>query len=244
MNSASKEFSAGIRAELPILFGVFPFGMIYGVLAVDAGLTPWEGMGMGLLLLAGSSQIVATQLIKVGTPGLVVILTIAVVNLRHLLYSASIAPYLQHLRPAWKWLLAFLLTDEAYAVSVIHYQETEGQIVDHNNLASAPISSNYRDNRHYFFLGAGLALWVTIHLSSLIGILLGALIPENLALGFTLTLTFIALMVPNLKDQAGVAASLSAGVVSLLAVGLPYRLGILVGALVGICVGIWVEARR
>ncbi len=243
MKPASREFSSGIRAELPILFGVFPFGMIYGVLALDAGLTPWEAMGMSLMVLAGSSQIVAMQLIKVGTPGLVVILTMGVVNLRHLLYSASIAPYLQRLRPAWKWILAYFLTDEAYAVSVIHYQEAEREL----NLPyeqpgqQASESAATSDQRHYFFLGAGLALWAIWQVSSLVGILLGTVIPDDLSLGFTLALTFIALMVPTLKDRAGVAAAVAAGLVSLAAAGLPYKLGLLVGALVGICVGMLVE---
>lgn len=245
MNSASKEFFAGIRAELPIMLGVFPFGMIYGVLAVDAGLTPWEAMAMAIMVLAGSSLMVAMPLIKAGTPYLIVILTMAVVNMRHLLYSASIAPYLQHLRAAWKGLLAYLLTDEAYAVSVIHYQETEPEVVArYEEAVQAGEKPLPVDQRHFFFLGAGLTLWVAWNLSSLAGILLGTVIPDNLSLGFALSLTFIALMVPTLKDWAGVAAAISAGLVSILAVGLPYKLGLLVGALVGICVGMLVEEKK
>jgi predicted branched-subunit amino acid permease len=245
MNSASKEFFAGIRAELPIMFGVFPFGMIFGVLALDAGLTPWEAMAMAMMVLAGSSLMVAMPLVKAGTPYLIVIVTMAVVNLRHLLYSASIAPYLQHLRPAWKWLLGYLLTDEAYAVSVIHYQETERELIDlYKQAGQAKTVVMPVDQRHYFFLGAGLTLWVAWNLSSLMGILLGTVIPDGLSLGFALSLTFIALMVPSLKDRAGVAAALSAGLASLAAAGLPYRLGLLVGAVVGVCVGMLAEGKK
>jgi len=248
MAEIKKEFLNGIRAELPILAGVVPFGMIYGVLALESGLTTAQSQAMSAIVFAGSSQFVATQMISAGTPGLVMILTIAVINLRHALYSASMAPYLHHLRPAWKWLLAYLLTDEAYVVSAIHYQNTDplyqsaaGPLEEHSR-ASAPLGER-KDNRHWFFLGAGLALWASWQLSTAAGIFLGAVVPASWSLDFTLALTFIALVVPNLKDRAVVAAALSAGVVAIIAVAAPYKLGLMIAALVGILSGLWIEAK-
>src|SRR3970040_2217155 len=113
MVTGRSEFLAGVRAELPILLGVIPFGMIYGVLALSAGLRSGAALGMSSIVFAGAAQFVGTQLIGAGTPGIVVVLTTFVVNLRHMLYSASVAPHVRHLRPVWKWLLAYLLTDEA-----------------------------------------------------------------------------------------------------------------------------------
>jgi len=161
----------GVRAELPILIGVLPFGMIYGVLAIDVGIPSVAAQSMSAIVFAGSSQFLATQLIHLQTPALVVILSIFVVNLRHALYSASLAPYLQPLRPAWKLLLGYLLTDEAYAVTIAHYQ-------------SVPVRSP--DYRHWYFLGSGLALWSTWQISTYAGIYLGAVVPASWSLDFTL----------------------------------------------------------
>src|SRR5574342_823390 len=108
MVTGRSEFLAGLRAELPILVGVVPFGLIYGALAVGAGLPPDTALAMSSIVFAGSAQFVGTQLIGVGSPALVVILTTLVVNLRHMLYSASVAPYTRPLCPVWKWLLAYL----------------------------------------------------------------------------------------------------------------------------------------
>jgi 4-azaleucine resistance transporter AzlC len=228
MTSRRSEFLAGMRAELPILLGVIPFGLIYGVLAIkDAHLPPDAALAMSSIVFAGSSQFIGEQLLGVGTPGIVIVLTTFVVNLRHTLYSASVAPYLKHLRPVWKVLLAYLLTDEAYAVSITHYDQT-AQAVTH---------------KHWYFLGAGLALWSTWQLSSAAGIFFGAQVPDSWSLDFTLALTFIALVVPRLKDRASVAAAVVASLVALIGFGLPYKLGLMAAALVGITAGLWVEAK-
>jgi 4-azaleucine resistance transporter AzlC len=234
------EFFRGVRAELPILVGVAPFGMIFGVLALDAGLTPVQAQSMSWIVFAGSSQIVFTQLVHLGAPGLVIVLTVAVVNLRHALYSASLAPYLQHLRPVWKWILSYLLTDEAYAVTVINYQCCPEPSVGATNEQRIPA---VMDVRHWFFLGAGLALWSCWQLSTAAGIFLGAVVPQSWSLDFTLALTFIALVVPNLKDRAALASALSAGVVALLAFAVPYKLGLIIASLVGILIGLLVEEK-
>jgi predicted branched-subunit amino acid permease len=233
MSSRFSQFFAGIKAELPLLIGVIPFGMIYGVLALDAGIPPIVAQAMSSVVFGGSSQIILTQLVHAGTPALVMVLTVAVVNLRHALYSASVAPFVQHLRLWWKVLLAYLLTDEAYVVTILHYEELEAQ--------GEPAKPALR-HAHWFFLGAGLALWSSWQLSTAAGIFLGAVVPASWSLDFTLVLTFIALVVPNLKDRPGVAAALCAGLAAVLAYNLPYRLGLLAAALVGVIAGLLVEA--
>ncbi len=193
-------FWAGVRAELPLLIGVFPFGMIYGALALSAGLSPTAAQLMSSIVFAGSAQFATAQLVHDAAPGLVIVVTIAVINLRHMLYSASMAPYVKNLSTRWKSLLAYLLTDEAYAATITHYQ-AEG---------TTPTSQ-------WFFLGAGAALWTTWQASSALGIFLGAAIPASWPLDFALPLTFIAMVIPALKDRPGVAAAVTGGVVSLLA---------------------------
>ena len=227
MSEQSKNFWAGARAEIPLLIGVFPFGMIYGALALNAGLSASAAQSMSSIVFAGSAQFITTELVHQLTPGPVIVLTIAVVNLRHMLYSASLAPYLASLSTRWKVLLGYLLTDEAYAPTAIHY-EKEGV---------TPWG-------HWFLLGAGLALWTNWQISTGLGIFLGTAIPESWSLDFALPLTFIAMVVPVLKNRPAVAAAISAGVVALVAYSLPYKLGLILAALVGITVGTVLEGRK
>ena len=239
IQSRREQFLAGIKAELPILVGVAPFGMIYGVLALGAGMAPGDAQAMSAVVFAGSAQFIMAQMVGGGAPALVLVLTFFVVNLRHALYSASMAPYLQRLQPAWKWLLSYLLTDEAYAVTIVHYNQTEQGI-----LAASDAYEPARDQRHWFLLGAGLALWTSWQLSTALGIFLGAVVPASWSLDFTLALTFIALVVPLLEDRAGWSAAISAGVTAVAAYALPYKLGLIGAAVVGILVGLLVEGRE
>ncbi|NWG32901.1 MAG: AzlC family ABC transporter permease [Chloroflexi bacterium] len=227
MSVQTGQFWAGVRAELPILIGVFPFGMIYGALALNAGLEQFAAQMMSAIVFAGSAQFVIVQLVHEAAPGFVIILTIAVVNLRHVLYSASLAPYLGHLPLRWKALLGYLLTDEAYAPTILKYERTGVQ-----------------PSGHWFLLGAGLALWSTWQASTALGIFLGAAIPDSWSLDFALPLTFIAMVVPVLKGRPYVAAALSAGAVALAAYSLPFKLGLILAALTGIGLGTSLEGRN
>jgi 4-azaleucine resistance transporter AzlC len=224
MNESQKAFFDGVRAEIPLLIGVFPFGMIYGALALNAGLSALASQMMSSIVFAGSAQFVTAQLVQDAAPGFVIILTIAVVNLRHMLYSASLAPYLKPLSTKWKILLSYLLTDEAYAPTALHYEEK----------GITPVS-------HWFLFGAGISLWTIWQVSTALGIFLGARIPEELPLDFALPLTFIAMVVPILKKRPMIAAALSAGMTALLAYSLPFKLGLILAALVGIVVGTVLE---
>jgi 4-azaleucine resistance transporter AzlC len=225
--SRRAEFWQGARDETPILLGVAPFGLIFGALAIGAQLSAAQAQAMSSVIFAGSAQFIAAQLFGVGASAAVIVMVVFVVNLRHALYSASVAPYLRHLGPAWKAVLAYLLTDEAYAVVIMRFQR-EGP---------AP-------RRHWYALGAGLTLWLCWQLSTAAGIFVGAQFPKDWPLSFALPLTFIALVVPALTDRASVAAAAVAAVVGLLAVGLPYKTGLMVAALIGIAVGLLVERRR
>jgi 4-azaleucine resistance transporter AzlC len=227
MDSSRKlEFWKGVRDETPILLGVVPFGLLYGALAISAGVSNGAAQAMSAIIFAGSAQFIAAQLVGAGTAGVVIVMVVFVVNLRHALYSASVAPYVRHLNTFWKVLLSYLLTDEAYAVTITHY----------NREGESP-------TRHWYFLGAGLTLWASWQLSTAAGIFIGAQIPPAWPLGFILPLTFIALVVPAIKDKAGMLAAVVAAVIGLLAAGLPYKTGLLLAAVVGILTGLLVEGK-
>lgn len=220
-----REFAAGARAVLPILLGVTPFGLIFGALAVSSGASAAAAQAMSAVIFAGSAQFIATELIAQSTPWLVVILTAAVVNVRHVLYSASIAPHLRALPARWKAALAYLLTDEAYAVAIGRYLRIDG---------GGPYG-------HYYFLGAGLALWLTWQVSTAAGITLGAFVPAAWSLDFALPLTFIAIVVPALRDRPAVIAAAVAAAIAVLAYAMPLKLGLLTAVVCGIAGGLVAE---
>jgi 4-azaleucine resistance transporter AzlC len=222
-----QEFIAGIKGVAPILLGVAPFGMIYGVLALGAGLPAGAAQAMSSVVFAGSAQFMAVQLVGTGTPAIIIVITAFIINLRHALYSASVAPKIKRLSPLWKALLAYLLTDEAYAVAITRYNQEQTD----------------DPHGHWYFLGAGLGLWAAWQASTAVGVFLGAQVPESWSLDFTLALTFFAVVVPSLKDRASLAAAAAAGVTAVVANGLPYKLGLMAAALVGILVGMWGASR-
>jgi 4-azaleucine resistance transporter AzlC len=223
--SVGGEFWGGVRAELPIAVGVLPFGLIYGVIALAAGLTPAQAQAMSAIVFAGSAQFIGAELMGVGAPLPVLWLTTFVVNVRHLLYSAQLGPDLQHLPRRWRFLLAYLLTDEAYAVTAVYY-------------AQPTSSPRYR---HWYFLGAGLLLWLSWQMSTAVGVFLGAEVPASWGLDFALALTFMGIVIPLLDKRPMLAAAVTAGVTAVLAHSLPYNLGLVVAGLMGIVVGVWLE---
>lgn len=221
-----RELIDGVRQQLPILLGVIPFGLIFGTLAVHAGIPPIAAQGLSVFVFAGGAQFISLGLIAAGVPPLITVLTIFVVNLRHLLYSASLAPHTKHLSGLWKWMLSWLLTDEAYAIAWMRYRKPE------------------RDNAHWFFLGTGLTLWATWQISTALGILFGARIPLSWGLEFAIPLTFLALVAPALEDKPSWGSALSAGAVSLALIHLPYKLNLIVAAMVGVSVGLLLENQK
>lgn len=227
-DSASQEFRAGVLALAPLLVGVIPFGMIYGALALANGLSPAAALAMSTILFAGSAQFLFCQLLGVGAPATVIVAEVGLLNLRHALYSAALAPRIAHLPRRWKLVLAYLLTDEAFAA--ISQREAAGKA---------------GSQRRWFYLGAGLALWGGWQLSTAAGVMLGARLPAHWPLDFALPLTFIAIIAPLIRSQAMLATAAVSGIVALLAAGLPFRLGLLAAALAGMATGWWLaEARR
>lgn len=222
-----REFLAGARAELLLMVGVAPFGMIYGVVAVNAGMPVPIAQAMSAVVFAGSAQFASAQLVAGGVPTLVMIMTIFILNLRHALYSASIAPFTKHLSIWWKAGLSYLLTDEAYAVTISNYER--------------PGDHRYR---HWFFLGAGLTLWLFWQASTALGIFLGTVIPTSWSLDFTLALIFIAIVIPLIRDRAALVAAVVAGVIAVAAYPLPYKLGLVTAAVCGILAGLLAEGKR
>ncbi|MEX0787342.1 MAG: AzlC family ABC transporter permease [Anaerolineales bacterium] len=220
------ELFAGARDQLPFLLGVIPFGLLFGAAAIDAGIPPAAAQGLSLFVFAGGSQFITVGLVHQLAPAWVILATIAIVNLRHALYSASIAPHYARMSWRWKALLAWLLTDEAFATTIRRYRRP--------NLGTA----------HWYALGSGLTLWFAWQSSTAVGIAVGAQIPPTDAFGFVVPLSFLALLWPSLTDRPAAAAAILAAVLAVALADLPYRTGTLAASLAGITVGAVLEARR
>lgn len=221
-------FLAGAIAVAPMLAVVAPFGMIAGLTAVGTGLSALQAMFMSATVFAGAAQLAALQLMSEGAVPAVILLTALTINLRMMMYSASLAPHFQHLDRRWRLLLAGLLVDQNYALSINRYNRGDAGIDMHG---------------HWYFLGAGVVLWLTWQASTAVGVFLGAGIPRAWSLDFAVPLVFMVLLVPALRDRAHVAAAVVGGVVATLARGLPLHLGIVTGALSGIVAGCACERR-
>jgi 4-azaleucine resistance transporter AzlC len=222
----NKDFLAGARGALPILIGVVPFAMISGVAAVSVGLTFFETMGMSVLVFAGASQLVVFQLMSAGSPWLIMVLTAWVINLRFTMYSATLAPYLQKLSLWQKALLAYMLSDQAFGVSLTHFVTNE--TVSHR----------------WFYFGSALTVWVAWQISAVIGSLLGALVPASWGFDISFPLTFIALKFASLRDRPTVVDALTGGIIAVLAKGLPYNIGLVLATFLGIAAGYLMENRE
>jgi predicted branched-subunit amino acid permease len=221
--SSRKAFYLGLRAVMPLLLGVAPFGVIYGVVALQSGIPPLAAMAMSSIVFAGSAQFLLAQLVGAGAPLLLSAGAVGLVNLRHALYSASVAPLLARLPRRWKILLAYLLTDEAYAAAIPHLFGDAAQ----------PRSIH----AHWILFGSGFGLWAGWQVATLAGVLIGAQLPANLGLDFALPLTFIAIVVPMIASRALLAAALAAGTAAVVLAAMPYKLGLFLAALAGLAVG-------
>jgi len=222
------EFLAGFRDMTPLIIGGVPFGIIYGALAVASGISPWTTLAMSLFVFAGSSQFIAVGLIAGGASAPVIILTTFVVNLRHALYSASLAPFVRHLPQRWLLPLGATLTDESFLVAIRRY-ETDGPAA----------------NRHWYFLGANLGMYIPWQISTLAGILFGAVIPDpaRFGLDFAMSATFIGMLVPTIKGRPVLLAVVVAGVTAVVAHGLPNQIGLFLAAVLGVIAGVIGERR-
>jgi len=227
--SRLQQFLYGVRDSIPMIVGILPFGLIYGALASLAGLSLGQALGMSLLVYAGSAQFIAISLLTLGSGAVVILLTTLVVNLRHVLYSAALQPYVGRLPQRWRVPLAFGLTDETFAVVQRRY-----------------LARGMTEHGQWYHAGVALALYLSWVSSSLVGALFGQSVP-NLAgwgLDFAMLATFIGIVVPALRNQPQIAAALVAGAVALLCHAWPYKLGLMAAALSGITVGVWLEQRK
>jgi len=194
---------------------------------VASGIPPLAAMLTSLLVFAGASMVASAQLLASGTPALLVILTTLFINLRFMMYSASLRVHFAHAPLRWRLLIAYLVADNAYGLTLARF-------ADHPDDPA----------KLEFFLGASVPVWLAWQLAVLGGILIGSGVPASWRLEFAAPLAFIAMSVPFLRDRATVAAALAAGITVIVAHDLPLRLSVIAAALTGIAAGIIAERRK
>jgi 4-azaleucine resistance transporter AzlC len=217
------EFWDGVKATLPLEIGAIPFGIIFGAVAVTSGLSAGAAAAMSAFVFAGSAQFIAAGLVAGGAGLFIIVLTTFVVNLRHALYAASLAPHMKGLPQRWLVPLGFWLTDESYVVVIARYQKAD--------------PSPYK---HWFYLGSAVFMYAGWQVWTWIGIVAGRAIPDpqSWGLDFALVVTFIGMIVPGVRTRS-MAASVAAAAISALAFnGLPNKLGLLAAALLGVAAGV------
>lgn len=231
--SVTRVFWQGVRNGGPFMLIVGPFGLVFGVVATEAGLDLWQTMSFSIAVIAGAAQLTALQLMTDHAPTLIVIVTALAVNTRMAMYSASLTPHLGA-APLWqRALAAYLMVDQAYALSILRFEQ------------DPPLSS--RAKVAYYF-GTVALICPTWYLGTLLGAVVGSQIPDWIPIGAAVPIAFIALIGPMLRTLAHVAAAFVSVVGALVLVFLPYNLGLLVAALAamgtGAAVEVWTRRRR
>ena len=223
------EIKRGVRDVAPILLGIVPFGLVSGAAAVDAGLTPLQAVGLSVVVFAGASQLAAIELFGTNAELLVILVAGIVINLRMLMYSASIAPRFRAFRGRWKAICSYVLTDQAYALSVARYTDAD--------LDPAA--------RRQYYLAVGGSLWLVWQVCSVVGIVVGARVPESWGLEFAVPLVFLSLLIPAISSWPKlVAAAVGGGVaVAGTALSVPLNLGLIAGGVAGVAAGVLADAR-
>ena len=224
MQLARNEFRAGLRASLPLFIAIGPFGLVTGVAMAAGGIPPLEAMAMSILVYAGAAMLAATQLIADGAPALVIVAAAFIVNLRLLMYSASIRPYFAGESLGRRLWVSYALVDNPYALFMQRF-------------GPHPAAAGKFD----YFLGLSVPIWICWQVTVGAGILIGNQLPAAWKLDFAAPLAFIAMSVPLLRDRPTIVAALSAGLTAVLAHGLPLRLGLALAAVVGISFGLLTE---
>lgn len=223
MPSGHSDFFSGIRDVLPFLPGFFPFGIITGVTALNAGMTTIEAVFMSVIMFAGAAQLAAIDLLTRDASAWVVIFAALLVNVRFMMFSASIAPYLRSLPIRSKLVGGFLLSTPSYVLSITEFEREQPP------------------NRRWYYFGASLPVWVNWQVATVTGVLLGARVPSGLQLDFVIPLVFMTLLFTALDDRASQVAGLGGGVIAVAGAQLPLNLGLLVGVAGGIVAGLIAE---
>lgn len=223
----SKEFFLGIKKTMPLMVGVIPFGLAYGIMGIQAGLKLPELTLMSMFVFAGSAQFMAVGMIKEGISFTLIVISTLLINLRHLLMGLSLAPYLNRQKTRWLYLLAFGMVDESYASTINHYKE-----------------SGSEQGNPFFMFGAAFGMYIFWIGSSLIGAILGYSIKDPLSWGldFAMPATFLSILVLQIKSVRIMTVFFVSGISAVAAnIYIPGKWYIIIATVVATATGTFME---
>ena len=221
MKTNFEVFLKGILDVSPLMIPVVPFGLIFGVLSIDIGFTPLETIGMSIIIFGGASQIILLQLFSGGASSLVIISSVGAVNSRHLLYGAVVSEHLSDLKLVWKIFISYFLVDQAFARSNEYFKK------------------NNNSNKHLHLIGGGMTCWTIWQATTIMGIVLGSVIPEKLGLSFAVPLTFIALLVNDFRKFINVLVIITSALVATVGYNvIPFKAYVIVAGISGLLIAV------
>lgn len=221
MHPNAKDYADGLRAMLPLLPGVAPFGLIAGVVAAEAKFTAAASIGQSIIIFGGSAQLAATQLMAENAPPIIIILTGLVINLRFAMYSAWLVPHFAGLTTPQRLFASYFVSDQSYALCAVRFLSNE-----------MTLGAKLR-----FYIGGAIAIWTVWVIATTAGFFLGTSVPPNWSLDFFIPLGFIALLIPGLRDQATIIAAATGATTAVLTYNFPFNLGLFLAAICGIAAG-------
>ena len=223
-------FWLGARDILPLIIAAIPFGIVYGAMGQSLGLSNWQVMGMSLFLYAGSAQFIAVTLLAAAAAYPVVLLTVFIVNLRHMLYSASLMQVAEKVPALLRVPMGFWLTDESFAIAANRLRQ------NHNDGAGF----------YSYYMGAAIIMYLNWQLCTWIGITAGKQIPDMTQWGLdvAIVVAFIGMVVPSLERASHWACAVTSAVCISLTYDWPHQSGLLFSSLVAIAVGVLVMQRQ
>lgn len=215
----------GVIDAFPLFVPAIPFGLVIGLAITNTGMNPFVGWSGSWLIFGGAAQLTLITLLGGGVAVAAAVGTALVVNARHLMYSAALAPTFQR-QPRWfRWFGPYLLVDQLFALATVRLEDEP-------------------DSFRTYYLAAGALFWILWSVVVALGILLGPVVPEEWNLEFAIPILFIGLLVLGVEHWPELVAALAGAGVTYLAAGLPNRTGLLVGAFVGMIAGFVAERIR
>lgn len=215
----------GIVDALPLFVPAVPFAFVIGLVIVESGISPFVGWSSSWIIFGGAAQLTLISLLGSGAAVAAAITAGLVVNARHLMYSAALAPVFQQ-QPHWmRWFGPYLLIDQQFALSMLRADDDP---------------KTFRT----YYLSSGLLFWALWLITSALGLVVGPVVPEAWNLEFAVSILFLGLIVLGIDRYPKLIAALVGAGVTYLTAGLPNRAGLLVGAFVGILAGTIAERLR
>ena len=217
MLSKSEIFKRGSLDIAPHMLSVIPFGIICGAIGIEMGFSPYLVYAMSIIIFGGASQIVFLQLLSGGASIFIAVTSVGVINSRHLLYGAVLSEYLEKLSLLKKFIISYFIVDQGFAESNKFFQKNKDQI-----------------NNHYHLLGTGITMWICWQISTILGIILGSFIPQELGLKFAVPITFIAILINEFRKIDHVIVIFISGIASLIFFNVPLKSYIIISPIVAL----------